>query len=170
MTRRWWWILAVGTLAACKSDVTRREEIAACSERTADALEIELCLIGNYRWKPDAARSAAELRSRQLSAVRQRREDSLWALGAARRRSEIGQCDEPDLARCLLVRFGWPEQRAVAAAESVWQANAQRHRREVQECAAQRQSSVGSCLMLRYKWPTQRALALDDSIQRARAR
>ncbi|HEX9703970.1 MAG TPA: hypothetical protein VGA20_01835 [Gemmatimonadales bacterium] len=170
MSRTWWWILGACTLAACKSDVTRREEIAACSRRSADALEIELCLTGNYRWKPAEARPAAETRSQQLATIRQRREDSVWARGAAQRRDEIRSCEDPDLARCLLVRFGWPEQRAGAAADSVWQANVPRHRREIQECSAQRQSSVGSCLMLRHKWPTQRALALDDSIQRARMR
>jgi hypothetical protein len=170
MTRTWWWILGACALAACKSDVTRREEVSACSRRTADALEIELCLTGNYRWKAVEARQAAATRSQQLATMRRRTEDSVWALSGARRRDEIRQCEDPDLSRCLLVRFGWPEQRANAAADSVWVANVARHRREVQECSAQRQSSVGSCLMLRHKWPTQRALALDDSIQRARVR
>lgn len=170
MRRTWWWIAGACALAACKSEVTRREEIAACSARSADALEIELCLTGNYRWKEAEARPAAEARAKELVLERQRREDEVWARDAARHRDEINQCDEPDLAQCLLVRFGWSERRAGAAADSVWQANIAQHQREVRECAVQRQSSAGSCLMLRYKWPTRRALALDDSIARARMR
>ena len=161
--------LAAGA-AACKTESARRAEIAACSERTADSLEIELCLTGNYRWKDDEARRAAGIRSRQLALLRRQREDSLWAADAPRHRQEIRQCGDEELSRCLMVRFGWPERRASAAADSVWQADAAKHRREAQACLAQGPSGVGACLQLRYKWPARRALALDDSLMRERLR
>jgi hypothetical protein len=170
MKRAWCWALGVWAVAACKTDAVRRGEVAACSERSRDALEIELCLSSNYGWKEGDARRAAVMRARYLDSLHALVADSLWAVQAARRRSEISECGEADMARCLLVRFGWPERRAAAASDSVWRANTPRHRTEIQACSNQRQSSVGSCLILRYKWPNQRALALDDSIQRARMR
>ncbi|HXF96709.1 MAG TPA: hypothetical protein VNI61_11480 [Gemmatimonadales bacterium] len=162
--------LACAAGAACKTEAARRQEIAACSERTSDPLEIELCLSSNYGWKDAEARTAAGARARELDSLEALRADSIWRLEGARRRAEILECGETDLKRCLVVRFAWPEDRAVAAAESTWRANAPRHRREIQACTGQPGVSVGNCLLLHYKWPPERALALDDSIQRARAR
>lgn len=158
------------TLAACKSDAARRAELEGCSERSSDALEIQLCLESNYGWKEAEAGVAAAARARELDSVETLRADAIWARDDARHRDEIRDCGESDLTRCLVMRYAWPEERAVRAADSTWAAAAPRHQREIQDCLGQRQSSVGSCLTLRYKWPTRRALALDDSIQRARMR
>jgi hypothetical protein len=159
-------------LLACKTDSARRTEIEACSERSADPLEIELCLSGNYGWKESDARSAAGTRARQLAVIRQRSEDSAWAANDRLHREHIRACGEQggDLARCLLLRFGWTEQRAAVAADSVWAADGSQHAREVRDCLGQGQPGalIGPCLQLRHKWPSQRALALDDSLARAR--
>ena len=170
MRRACWWLLIAAAVAACKTDAARRTEVVACSERSGDALEIELCLTGNYRWKVPEAKTAAAARASELDSLETMRDDSAWALTGARRRDEIRQCGDQDLAPCLLVTFGWPQRRAEAAAESVWTANTPRHTREIQDCTTRYQSGVGACLQLRYKWPSQRALALDDSIMRARMR
>lgn len=162
--------LLVVAAACAKSDVERRRDIANCSEASSDALEIGLCLETRYGWKEAEAGPAATTRARELDSIEAWVDDSIWALAGARRQAEVRACAGADLSRCLLVRFGWPEPRTVAAAESVWIANGATHRKEVEACSRQRDSSVGSCLMLRYKWPTERALALDDSIQRARMR
>jgi hypothetical protein len=168
-----WFIAGLLALAAaCKTESARRAEVAACSETSADALEIELCLSGNYGWKEAEARPVAATRARQLATVRTRSEDSAWAANDAQHRADIRQCGDEELSRCLLVRFGWPERRAIAASDSVWKASGPERRREVQSCVAQVQTGalVGPCLRLRYKWPSQRALALDDSLARERMR
>ena len=170
MRRASWWLMIVAGVAGCKTEAARRTEVMACSERSGDALEIELCLTGNYRWKEPEARAAAAVRAKELDSLERLRDDAAWAESGARRRAEILQCGDQELETCLLVTFGWPKPRADAAAESVWTANVARHQREVRDCSVQRQSSVGSCLMLRYKWPDRRALKLDDSIMRERLR
>ena len=74
------------------------------------------------------------------------------------------------LARCLQDNFAWDPDRAAATFDSVWRAEAPRHKSQIQGCERQRKSSVGSCLMLYYKWDPRHALALDDSITRAKIR
>ena len=170
MRRAWWCVLLVAGAAACKTDAARRAEVVACSERSGDALEIELCLSGNYGWKAPEARTAGIARAGELDSLERVRDDSLWALSAARRRDEIRKCGDQDLAPCLLVTYAWPPRRAEAAAESVWRAELPRHQREIRQCAAEYQTGVGACLQLKYKWLQARALALDDSIMRARMR
>jgi hypothetical protein len=168
MTR---WVVALVFVAACgRSEAERQRAVARCSENSSDELEIQLCLETEYSWKTDEAAPAAAARAHELDSLEALRADSLWALSGARRRDEVRQCAGPELPRCLLTRFGWPEERARAAADSVWSADDAAHRREVQACAHERQANVGSCLMLRYKWPPDRALAVYDSIQRARMR
>jgi len=165
------WLAAALLLAvACgKSERERRGDIARCSATSSDALEIQLCLEANRGWKEAEAGPAAAKRAHELDSLEASRADSAWAVGAAKRRSEMRECAGPQLVRCLLVQFGWPEERAKAASDSVWRANAATHHREIVTCARQREN-VSSCLLLRYQWPTERALAVDDSIARAKMR
>jgi hypothetical protein len=166
-----WLMAALVAVAACsKTEGERAPDIARCSNFSSDALEIQLCLETQFAWKEAEARQAAVTTARGLDSINARRADSAWAAGAAARRVEVRQCAGADQARCLLTRFGWPPERARAAADSVWAMGSPAHRREVLACAGDRQGNVGSCLMLRYKWPPERALATYDSIQRERMR
>ena len=166
-----WLAVALLLAVACgKSEPEKRWDIARCSATSSDALEIQLCLETNRGWKEAEAGPAAAKRARELDSLEVVRADSVWATGAARRRSELRECAGPQLVRCLLVQFGWPEERAKAASDSVWLANAAAHQREIVACTRQRDSNVGSCLMLRHQWPNDRALAVDDSIARAKMR
>jgi hypothetical protein len=163
-------VLVLAALACGKTEGERRRDVARCSERSADALEIQLCLETEYAWKDADAGPASIARAAELDSLRRHEDDSIWAAGARQRRDEIRRCTEPDLARCLLVQFGWPEERAKAAADSVWHSGAVAHGRAVRACRQQREANVGSCLMLRYRWPHARALALEDSLVRERMR
>ncbi len=166
-----WVLLALAAAVACgKTEGERARDLNRCSETSTDALEIQLCLETQYRWKESEAQTAAATRAQQIDSVRQWREDSAWAASGPARHAEVRECAGVDQERCLLTRFGWPPERARAAAESVWTADATAHRRELQACARELQANIGSCLMLRYKWPPPRALAVSDSIQRARMR
>jgi len=165
-----WLATALLLAVACgKSERERRGDIARCSANSSDALEIELCLEANRGWKEAEAGPAAAKRAHELDSLEALRADSVWAAGAPRRRSEIRECAGPQLVRCLLVQFGWPEERAKAASDSVWRAHAATHQREIVACARQREN-VSSCLMLRYQWASDRALAVADSIARAKMR
>ena len=166
------WLTVVLLLAvACgKSERERRGDIARCSANSSDALEIQLCLEANRSWKEAEAGPAAKKRAHELDSLEGVRADAAWAAGASKRGSEIRECAGPQLVRCLLVQFGWPEERAKAASDSLWRANAAAHQREVVACTRQRDSNVGSCLLLRHQWPTDRALAADDSLARAKMR
>jgi hypothetical protein len=73
------------------------------------------------------------------------------------------------MKECLLVRYGWPQDRATRTADSAWQRNAAQHAREVTSCRRGR-NPVASCLMLNYKWNAQRAMATEDSLRRLRLR
>jgi hypothetical protein len=163
-----WIVTVLWIAAACgKSAFERQRDVGRCSERSSDALEIQLCLESEHGWKTAEAGPAAATRAHELDSLQALRADSAWAAEAARHRTEIRQCAGPDLPRCLLIQFGWPQERAAAAADSVWAANASTHRREVEACTRQREN-VSSCLVLRYKWPSDRALKANDSILRAR--
>ena len=166
-----WLTAALLVVVACgKSEPERRWDIARCSATSSDALEIQLCLEANRGWKDAEAGPAAARRARELDSLEALRADSVWATGATKRRSEIRECAGPQLVRCLLVQFGWPEQRAKAADDSVWRASAASHQREIVACARQRDSNVSSCLLLQYQWSSDRALAVADSIARAKMR
>jgi hypothetical protein len=52
--------------------------------------------------------------------------------------------------------------------DSLWQAEAPLHRRELQACMGKRDVNLSSCLTLYYKWDSDRALRTADSVTRAR--
>jgi hypothetical protein len=169
MTR--WLIAALLVVGACgKTEGERERDVTRCSDASGDQLEIQLCLETQFAWKEAEAQTAAVARKRELDSISAWRADSAWAASGATRRAEVRQCAGPELERCLLARFGWPEERARAAEDSVWTANGAAHRRELQSCARDRRANVGSCLILTHKWPAARALAAYDSVQRERMR
>ena len=81
-------------------------------------------------------------------------------------------CDQVlvDLKICLITRYGWEEDRATAADDSLWASRSAEHERQIRACMGSRGVGTGACLQLHYKWPSRRALTLDDSIRRANVR
>lgn len=155
--------------SACGKKATRRDEVVECSSISLDAKGTTQCLVQLYRWKVDEATTAAQARARELDSLKTWREDSVWALDAAKHRSDMQKCSrgtEP-LKECLLIA-GWPLGRVRAATDSVWNAELPKHRRELQTCMAKRDFNLSSCLTLYYKWESDRALATADSVTRAR--
>ena len=146
-----------------------RDQVRECSAISLDAQGTTRCLIQLYEWKPEAARTAALARHRELDSLRTWQEDSVWNLDAARHRVELRACRRgaDPLDRCLLIA-GWPLARVTAAAESLWQAEAPEHVRELQDCQRRREVNLASCLTLYYKWDSERALRTADSITRER--
>lgn len=163
-------LLGVAALACGRSEAERKRDIARCSDRSSDALEIQLCLETQRGWKEAEASTAAAARAHELDSLETLHDDSVWAAEGAKHHAEMQECAGPELPRCLVARFAWPEERARASADSAWSEHAAQHRRETQTCAQERQANVGSCLMLRFKWPPDRAMAVYDSVQRARMR
>ncbi len=156
-------------LAGCsKTERGQAQDVERCSAVNTQAQLIALCLISDYGWNEADADAAASVRERQLDSARAFHMDSVWSMDAAKHREEIRRCPDATMVDCLIL-FGWPEERAAAAAESTWRAEAPRHQREVQDCVRrQRGANIASCLMLYYKWPDRRALRANDSMQRLR--
>jgi len=162
-------VMALVVAAACGKKTTRRDEIVECSSISLDAKGTTQCLVQLYKWKVDEATQAAQDRAYELDSLKTWKEDSVWALDAAKHRSDLRNCtsrSEP-LKDCLLIA-GWPLSRVRAAADSVWTAELPQHRRELQTCMAKRDFNLSSCLTLYYKWDSDRALATADSVTRAR--
>jgi predicted small secreted protein len=159
------------TLAGCsKTERGQAQDVERCSAVNTQAQLIALCLISDYGWNEADADAAAKVREHQLDSARAFQLDSIWSLDAAKHHEEWRRCsgDPQRMVECLIL-FGWPEERAVAAEESAWRADAPRHQRELQDCVRrQRGANIASCLMLYYKWPDRRALLANDSVQRAR--
>lgn len=163
-------LVAVSVLVlACSRKATRRDEVVECSSISLDAKGTTQCLVQLYRWKVDEATKAAQARARELDSLKTWREDSVWALDAAKHRSDLEKCNRgtAPLKECLLIA-GWPLGRVRAATDSVWNAELPKHRRELQACMAKRDFNLSSCLTLYYKWDSDRALATADSVTRAR--
>jgi hypothetical protein len=155
--------------AACGKKSNRRAEVVECSSISLDAKGTTQCLVQLYRWKVDEATRAAQERARELDSLKTWRDDSVWALDAAKHRSDFQNCQrrtEP-LKDCLLVA-GWPLARVRRTSDSLWNAELPKHQRELQTCMAKRDFNLSSCLTLYYKWESDRALATADSVARAR--
>jgi hypothetical protein len=165
-------VAALGLLLAVgcgKSEAKKLEEIRSCSAITMDAKGAANCLVLQYKWKKDAALTAAQRYQHQQDSVAQFSADSGWRADAARHVREIKQCgSDPsgEVARCL-AGYGWAAARAKATEDSLWRASAEKHREEIASCARRKGMQAGACLQLYYKWSPDRALALDDSIRRA---
>ncbi|MGH7646045.1 MAG: hypothetical protein ACREMR_10730 [Gemmatimonadales bacterium] len=161
-------VLALAALGCSKTERGQAQDVERCSAVNTQAQLIALCLISDYGWNEADADAAAKVRESQLDSARTFQMDSVWSMDAAKHREEIRRCPAAGMVDCLIL-FGWPEERAAAAAESAWRAEGSRHQREVQECVRrQRGANIASCLMLYYKWPDRRALLANDSVQRAR--
>ena len=156
-------------LSACGKKSTRRDEVVECSSISLDAKGTTQCLVQLYKWKVDDATEAGQARARELDSLKTWRDDSVWALDAAKHRRDLQNCTRGNdpLKNCLLVA-GWPLSRVRAATDSVWNAELPQHRRELQTCMAKRDFNLSSCLTLYYKWDSDRALATADSVTRAR--
>ena len=164
-------IVVLGSLAAiaCGKKRSTRNEVVECSSISLDAKGTAQCLVQLYRWKVADAQKAAAARMREMDSLRASREDSVWALDAAKHRRDFQNCNKsPDqVSNCLLVA-GWPLSRVQATAESLWTAELPEHRKELQACQRKRDMNLSSCLTLYYKWDSDRALQTADSIARAR--
>ena len=162
-------VIALVVAVACGKKTTRRDEIVECSSISLDAKGTTQCLVQLYKWKVDEATRAAQDRAYELDSLKTWKEDSVWALDAAKHRSDLRNCtsrSEP-VKDCLLIA-GWPLSRVRAATDSIWTAELPQHRRELQTCMAKRDFNLSSCLTLYYKWDSDRALATADSVTRAR--
>jgi len=162
-------VIALVVAAACGKKTTRRDEIVECSSISLDAKGTTQCLVQLYKWKVDEATRAAQDRAYELDSLKTWKEDSVWALDAAKHRSDLRNCtsrSEP-VKDCLLIA-GWPLSRVRDATDSIWTAELPQHRRELQTCMAKRDFNLSSCLTLYYKWDSDRALATADSVTRAR--
>lgn len=104
---------------------------------------------------------------------------------AARLRQEVKDCsaislDAAGISACLVAQFRWKEPKAAAAgvarqheldsiakfqADSLWQADAKAHRKELTACGAAG-GEVARCLENNYGWDGQRAVATVDSLWR----
>ncbi|HET8712335.1 MAG TPA: hypothetical protein VFM23_01480 [Gemmatimonadales bacterium] len=163
-------LLALAVLVgACGKKTTRRDEIVECSSISLDAKGTTQCLVQLYRWKVDDATRAAQARAQELDSLKRWRDDSVWALDAAKHKRDYQNCTrrEEPLKDCLLIA-GWPLSRVRATVDSQWNAELPKHRRELQTCMAKRDFNLSSCLTLYYKWESDRALATADSVTRAR--
>lgn len=163
-------LLAVAALVgACSKKRSQREEIVECSSISLDAKGTTQCLVQLHRWKVADAQRAATARHRELDSLKDWREDSAWAIEAAKHKRDLQNCRRaPDqLNTCLLVA-GWPLSRVEEASDSLWNADLPEHRRELEKCRAKRDMNLSSCLTLYYKWDSDRALATADSIARVR--
>jgi hypothetical protein len=159
-------VIAVG---ACGKKSSKRAEIVECSSISLDAKGTTQCLVQLYRWKVDEATRAAQDRARELDSLKTWREDSVWAIDAAKHKRDLSSCrgrTEP-LKDCLLIA-GWPLSRVRATNDSLWNSELPKHRKELQTCMSKRDFNLSSCLTLYYKWDSDRALETADSVTRAR--
>ena len=162
-------LAAVVLLGACGKKHDRRSEVVECSGISLDAKGTTQCLVQLYHWTPADASKAANARAVELDSLKAWRDDSVWALDAAKHHRDLQTCSRgsDQLKDCLLVA-GWPLSRATHAVDSTWNAELPKHRRELQACMAKRDFNLSSCLTLYYKWDSDRALATADSVTRAR--
>jgi len=163
-------LLALAALVgACSKKRNTRAEVVECSSIALDAKGTAQCLVQLHRWKVADAQRAAEQRERELDSLKTWREDSAWAVEAAKHRRDLQNCNKaPDqLSNCLLVA-GWPLSRVDETSDSLWKAELPTHRRELQACQSKREMNLSSCLTLYYKWDSDRAIATADSLARVR--
>ena len=166
-------LLALAALAgACTSASTKRTQVVNCSAISLDAPGIARCLVAQYRWKEDPARTAGIARQAELDSIARFQRDSTWGTQGRRHHDEATKCAEArgDIARCLTETYGWDDAHATAVFDSVWRGWSAQHTREIRECQRKGTERVGSCLMLYHKWDPKHALAVDDSIERAKIR
>jgi hypothetical protein len=164
-------LLGVAFVACGKSVEERRVDVETCSANHTTASAIARCLHDESRWKQAAADSAALERVRELVSV-QAEISTITARADSQHAGELQACDKVlvDLKTCLITRYGWEEDRATAADDSLWAGRSAEHQRQIHACLGRRGVGTGACLQLHYKWPSRRALALDDSIRRANLR
>lgn len=163
-------LVALGVSSCSKSAEERRNDVDRCAAINTQAELIALCLTTEHKWKDAEADSAARLRQHELDSTRTAQEEAMWRSDSARHRTAVRDCTKGnDVKECLLVRYGWPQERATRTADSAWQRNAAQHGREIRSCQRGR-NPVASCLMLNYKWNAARAMATEDSLRRLRLR
>lgn len=108
------------------------------------------------------------------------------AKSEAEKREEVVGCSAVNtvaaaIALCLETEHRWDRAEALTAGQareheldslrawrddSLWQADARRHREEVRRCNT---GDLARCLQVTYGWPERRALAAADSVWRAEA-
>lgn len=159
---------ALAALACGKSPEERAHDVEICSD-TADAGRIASCLRGRG-WDSLPSESIGAVRAAELDSMFRRQADSTWQADQATHAADIERCAgrRGDLAQCLRLA-GWPAERAVVVAESLWNTRADEHQQQVERCVrGSAGGNIADCLMLYYKWEPGRALAANDSVQRAR--
>jgi hypothetical protein len=161
--------ILLAAMAACSSAGKKRSQVVNCSAISLDAPGIARCLVAQYRWSEDAARTAGVARQAELDSIARFQRDSLWSAQGKRHHDEARMCADArgDIARCLVETYGWDDEHAAAAFDSVWRIDGAKHAKEVRECQ-RKGGAVASCLMLFHKWDPKHALAVDDSIARAK--
>lgn len=170
MKSRVWPVLALaGVLVGCGKKHDKRNEVVECSNISLDAKGTTQCLVQLYHWNVADAQKTANARAAELDSLKAWREDSVWAIDAAKHRKDLQTCRNgaDQLKDCLLIS-GWPLSRVTRTVDSVWDSETPKHRHELQTCMAKRDFNLSSCLTLYYKWDSDRALATADSVTRAR--
>lgn len=162
------WLLTVLALGCGKSAEERARDVEACSATGTTATAITQCLKDVAGWRAAAAESAGLARASELATV-QSEIGVITARADSQHAEETRACDRVlvDMKTCLITRYGWTEDRATAADDSVWNSRSEAHQRQIRSCLGRRGVGTGACLQLHYKWQPRRALALDDSIRRA---
>jgi hypothetical protein len=161
-------LLAIGFLACGKSAEQKAADVEACSATRTSVTAIAQCLRSQGGWRAAAAESAGIIRAHELDSI-QAQIGAITARADSEHGEEVHTCDRVlvDLQDCLITRYGWEEDRARAADDSVWSSRGADHQQQIQSCLGRRGVGTGACLQLHYKWQPRRALALDDSIRRA---
>ena len=163
-------VLLLGLLGCSKSDEERRDEVARCGGLSSDADVIAVCLMTEHKWKEGPADSAGKREGFRIDSMRVAQEAAMWNSDSVRHKAALKACAKTNDAReCLLVRHGWPADRATRSADSLWARDAAAHGRQIRSCSRS-QGPIASCLMLNYKWNAPRAMATEDSVRRARLR
>lgn len=161
--------LVSAVLLGCgKSADEKAVDVESCSATRTSATAIAQCLREETGWKQSAADSAGIARAREMESA----ETQIGMITARADTQHIGEvraCNRVlvDLKTCLITRYGWEEDRATVADDSVWNSRSTEHQRQIRACLGRRRVGTGACLQLHYKWQPRRALALDDSIRRA---
>lgn len=162
-------VLLGAVLVGCgKSPEEKAADVEVCSTTHTTAAAIAQCLHDESGWRQSAADSAGLARAQEMESVRSQI-TVITARADTQHTGEVRACDRVlvDLKTCLITRYGWEEDRATTADDSVWNSRAADHQRQIRACLGRRAVGTGACLQLHYKWQPRRALALDDSIRRA---